>query len=161
MLKPLSIAPRQAGRHQEIEPAKPTSNLKLCSPAQMVAGRAVDALIDFVPLPDVGEPKRFIAALVAIFSEYAEPVIERAVDPVKGIPARLKVLRLASVREILDEINAPFQREMQRAAARKAAELALPPPSRKRTPEEQARIDKQVANARRDLGIPVGGLRRR
>lgn len=122
---------------------------------------AVGDLADFVPMPDVGDPQKFLAALVVLFSQYRPEVIAEAVDPVKGIPTRLNVLRIASVKEILDEISGPYERADDRARARDDVRRSLPPPRHKRTPEEQARIDKQVAETRRKLGIPEGGLRRR
>lgn len=122
----------------------------------MQAQQAVDVLTDFVPLPDdLDDHRRFIAALVAMFDRYPSEVMQLAADPVRGVPSRLKVLRIASVKEILDEINAPFAREQARQLASQRAQQSLPPPRRKRTSEEQARIDAQVADARAKFGPPA------
>lgn len=125
------------------------------------AVKAVSELANFVPLPDVADHEKFLAALIGLFSQYPAAVTAEAINPVKGIPARLKVLRIASVKEILDEFNEPYARAAARDRAAEEARRSLPPPTRKRTPEEQARIDAQVAEVRQKFGIPAEGLPRR
>jgi hypothetical protein len=124
------------------------------------AAKAVDRLLDFYGALDVGDSDVFTAGLIALFAEYPDEVIALAIDPVRGIPGRLKVLRLASVREILDEINEPFRREIERKRRTEDARRGQVPPRSKRTPEEQARVDAQVERWRAEAGLLRRGFQR-
>ncbi len=99
--------------------------------------------MNFYPPLDVADPKEFIAGIVALLAQYPAELISVAVDPAGGIPARLKYLNsLAAIKEVCGELYEPIVRRMTREAALNAPR-ALPRP--KRTPEEQARIEAQVA----------------
>lgn len=110
-------------------------------------------MLSFYPPLDVLDPETFTSALIALFAHFPIEVMRHAADPVKGIPSRCKYLRLAEVREKLDEIAAPIMRAIQREIAEEQARRSLPPPHRNRTPEEQARIDAQVASWRKSVRV--------
>lgn len=128
------------------KPASPTLNEQ-----QIMAAKAVDRLFDLLPPLDVGEPQAFMSATIAIFAEYPIELIDRFPAAIAQRSDR-PTLRL--VRAICDEINEPYARETARMLAARSALRGLPPPRAKRTPEEQARVDAQVADFRKALGIP-------
>lgn len=70
-------------------------------------------------------------------SIFPQAVIDQAVDPVSGIPAKIKFLNLAAMRELLDEWDDEYRRHLKRHEPKP---LALPEPPR--DPEEDARIVK-------------------
>ncbi len=70
-------------------------------------------------------------------SIFPQAVIDQAVDPVSGIPAKIKFLNLAAMRELLDEWDDEYRLALKR---REPKPLALPEPPR--DPEEDARIVK-------------------
>jgi hypothetical protein len=149
MLKQISVTPEGLTGQAKTEAAQPTPNSKPSSPNREAAS-AVDRLLNFYPPLDVSEPQAFIAALVMLFAKYPAELVSAAIDPVSGIPARLKALRsIAAIKEVCDDLYAPIARRIERERIANAPR-ALPRP--KRTPEEQARIDAQVAAARRPLG---------
>jgi hypothetical protein len=118
------------------------------------AKKAAARLLSFYPPVEALDPEAFIAGLTAIMAQYPPLVLERAIDPVKGLPARVKALRsLAVIRQELDEIAAPFEREARREQARREAASCLPVALEKRSPAQQAQVDAQVANLRAVFGL--------
>lgn len=109
-----------------------------------------------LPPQDVAGPEEFLTEAVMLFVEYPDEVQRRATSE---IVRRTDRPTIKQMRVVLDELHGPILRKAERDRAIRDAKLALPPPSRKRTPEEQARVDAQVAAARKQLGIPEGGLR--
>ncbi len=120
---------------------------------------ATGKLFRFLPPLDVDDPRHFMAAVASILAEYPEQVINAAVCPT-GIPARSDRPTLRLVKQVCDEILEPVRREWERRAAERDARQSLPPPRRPRTPEEQARVDAQVARARRELAEAASGQAR-
>jgi hypothetical protein len=122
------------------------------SPNERAAARDVDRLLGLLPPQDLADPETFIAGAVAVFAEYSPEVRSQAVIEVAKRSDRLRIHLISKVLQEIDE----------RAREREQVAKRLPPPPEKpRTPEEQARIDKSVADARRRFGIPPDGLRRR
>ncbi|MGZ6195515.1 MAG: hypothetical protein ACXWML_09820 [Candidatus Binataceae bacterium] len=119
----------------------------------------MDKLLSFYPPLDVVDPEAFTTALITLFAHYPAEVMTAATDPVQGIAPRCKYLRLAEVREVLDEIAAPIMRQIAREIEAEHRRRTLPPTREKRTAEEQARIDEQVGAWRKENGLPVGGLK--
>lgn len=70
--------------------------------SQQDAAAAATRILGFYDTIPAAEPKAFAAGLAAMLMIYPRSVIERAVDPVGGIPARVKFLNLATIRELLD-----------------------------------------------------------
>jgi hypothetical protein len=100
-----------------------------------------------LPPLDVTDPESFMAETIAILAEYPDAVIERAVHE---IPRRTDRPTLRLIKAVTDEINAPLVREAERQAAHHSHVSGyLPRP--KRTPEQQARIDVQVAAAKQQF----------
>lgn len=101
------------------------------------AAKAAEKILGFYPEIPASDPKGFAAGLVATLSIFPQAVIERAVDPVAGIPGKIKFLNLAAIRELLEDWDDDYRRELKR---REPKPLALPEPPR--DPEEDARIVK-------------------
>lgn len=97
-----------------------------------------------------------MAGVVAIFASYPPAVMEAAVDPVRGIPSRTDRPTLKLIKEACEEIYQPMLEEQRRKDGVGQARLAIGPPRRKRTPEEQARADALADEARAAFGIVPG-----
>lgn len=69
---------------------------------------------------------------------FPRPVIERAVNPVTGLPAKIKFLNLAAMRELLDEWMDEHMRDQRRAEFETRRRLPAPPED----PEMDKRIEK-------------------
>lgn len=123
----------------------------------MNAAKAVDRLFDLLPPQDVGDPKAFMASVAAIFSQYPDAVVEQAAVGPRGIATRTDRPTLRLIKEVCEEFYGPILRDAEREALRNQPKPLPRPP---RTPEEQARIDKQVADFRKRFGVPPEGLRR-
>jgi hypothetical protein len=108
-------------------------------------------------MPDVGDPQVYLTGATAILADYPEEIMEQVADP----RAATRVLRdypsLHDIRLACDRLFAPIEREAERRAAHKShvAGLLPRPP---RTPEQQARIDAQIARAKEAMAaaaLPV------
>jgi hypothetical protein len=98
-------------------------------------------------MPDVHNAEVYLAGAVAIIAEYPREVGERLSDPRVGTQVLGDFPTLSRLRKACEELFAPIEREVERQAAHRSHIAgALPRP--KRTPEQQARIDAQVAAAR-------------
>jgi hypothetical protein len=145
------------------EPAAPaTPNPDIISAAKMARIRAAKLaaarLFDLLPPLDVGDPRAFLAGTVAIFAEYPAEVMQAAIDPVHGIPSRTDRPTLRLIKAVCDEFYTRVERQEERLRASEDAARSREPPRKPRTPEQQAAIDAQVAEARQQLGIPQTGL---
>lgn len=114
----------------------------------MAIASLTDRLFDLLPPLDVGDPAAFQAATVAVFAGYPLEVIEAAVPKIACSSDR-PTLKLITA--VCEELYAPIGRQIERDLAARSHRLSLPPP-RKRTPEEQARIDADVTAFRLTLG---------
>lgn len=89
------------------------------------------------------DPEIFLAGVVQLFEHYPSDIVEKAVSPVFGLPAKFKFPpRISEIREFLDDLMGPILRE--EARARNVFE-PLPPPDRTNRPtyeELQARCVK-------------------
>jgi hypothetical protein len=111
----------------------------------------VEIMLGLVSPPDVLDPRDYMAAAIALFAKYPEAVMRRAAFEV---PQRSDRPTLRLMREVLDELYEPVAREIERRRAAESSIRGLPPPDAKRSPEQQARIDLQVARVRAELHIP-------
>lgn len=156
-----NIVQRMDGKPRETNSARRTQLSKSTTAqpesAQMTAAKqATERLLDLLPPLDVNEPEAFIAAIVAIFANYPPAVMASAIDPVRGIPSRADRPTLKLVKAVCEEIYGPMVEAQQRADGVRQARLAIGPPRRKRTPEEQARADALADAARAEFGILPG-----
>jgi hypothetical protein len=101
------------------------------------AAAAAKKILGYYPEIPASDPKGFAAGLVATLSIFPPAVIDQAADPVSGIPAKIKFLNLAAIRELLEEWDDEYRRALKR---REPKPKALPEPPR--DPEEDARIAK-------------------
>lgn len=119
------------------------------TPRMIAAGEQVAKLFRLVSLPDVGDPKAFLSAATLIFSDYAPQIGDRAV-PILATKSDRPTLRL--MKEALDELNADaIERQSKNDSRLRALPHLKDRP--KRTPEEQAKVDAQVAELRSAFGI--------
>jgi hypothetical protein len=109
-------------------------------------------------MPDVSDPKVYLAGVTGILAEYPSEVMEKLADPRSGSRCLWNFPTIPQIRRACEEIYAPIRREEERRQVREDARRSLPPPRRQRTPEEQARADAQVAAWRKSAGVPEGGL---
>lgn len=105
------------------------------SPQQAAA--AAKKILGFYPEIPASDPKGFAAGLVRTLLIFPQAVIDRAVDPVSGVPAKIEFLNLAKIRKLLDEWDDDYRLDLKR---REPRPLALPEPLR--DPEEDERIVK-------------------
>ena len=130
------------------------SSRPVLTPTQREAAETVDRLFDLLPPQDVGNPESFLIAAAVLFSQYTGELGRAAAFE---IAQRSDRPTLKLMREVLDEFSERAMTQQNRAER----ERRLPPPARApRTPEEQARIDEQVTQARRAFGLPPQGLQR-
>jgi hypothetical protein len=100
------------------------------------AAKAAKQILGFYPEIPASDPKGFAAGLVATLSIFPQAVIDRAVDPVHGLPSKVAYLNLAQMRKHLDGWMEEFWTEHERQE--RAARKALPEPPRDL--EAEARI---------------------
>jgi hypothetical protein len=110
---------------------------------------------------DVSDGKIYLAGVTAILAEYPLVVMEILADPRTGSRYLSNSPTIPQIRRACEEIYGPIWRDFERRQAREDARRSLPPPRRARTPDEQERVDAQVAAWRNSAGIPEGGLSRR
>src|SRR6185369_15628317 len=89
--------------------------------SQREAAAAAKRLLGFYPEIPASDPKEFAAGLVATLSIFPPAVIAQAVDPVSGIPPKIKFLNLAAMRELLDEWDDEYRRMLKRHEPRPKA----------------------------------------
>lgn len=119
---------------------------------EMAAASAVSRLFAWCRMGDAGDPRVFLAGATSILADYPVEVMEKIADPRTGTEVLKDYPSLHDLRMACDQLFAPIEREMERQEAHRshvAGVLQRPP----RTPEQQARIDAQVEDARRRLGI--------
>jgi hypothetical protein len=157
MLKRLKPTPETLTQPQKTASGLPKLNSRPISPMlnekQIMAAETADRLFGLIPPLDVGDPKRFIAATIAIFAEYPAEVMDQ-------FPAAIAQRRdrptLPLIRSVCEEVNAPYAREIERKRAWDSHMRSLPPPEeRPITPEERARRAAHAAEVRAALGIGV------
>jgi hypothetical protein len=102
------------------------------------AAKAAKQILGFYPEIPASDPKGFAAGLVATLSIFPQAVVDRAVDPVHGLPSKVAYLNLAQMRKHLDGWMEEFWTEHERQE--RAARKALPEPPR--DPDAEARIAK-------------------
>src|SRR5262245_22541962 len=100
------------------------------------AVRHTTQLLSFYPEKSVTNADVFVAACVAILAHFPEDIAQAVVDPVSGLPSKLKWFpSLAEIRTECDQLN-----NAARAADRRASNLA------KQIAESQVR-DQELATA--------------
>lgn len=98
------------------------------------ATKKILALYDTIPASD---PQQFAAGLMATLLIFPQAVVEKAANPVHGIPSKVSYLNLAKMREWLDKENDEYWTHQQRME--RANRKALPEPVQ--DPEERKAIE--------------------
>jgi len=89
---------------------------------------------------------------VAMLSIFPPAVIERAVDPVRGIASKVAYLNLATIRKHLDDWHAEHLADVDRIERANRKQLPEPP----RDPEMEARIAKGMRDLAEQLRRGMG-----
>src|SRR5665811_702216 len=89
------------------------------------AAKAARQILGFYPTIPASDPQSFAAGLVKTLSIFPAPVIARAIDPVEGLPSKIKFLNLAEIRECLDAWLGEHLTTQERYE--RSLRLALPP----------------------------------
>jgi len=87
-----------------------------------------------------------------MLSIYPPAVIERAVDPVGGIAAKVNFLNLAAIRKYLDEWRDEYFLELDRQERANRKRLPEPP----HNPEMEARVAKGMQELAEQLKRGIG-----
>lgn len=116
------------------------------------AAKAAKEILAFYPEIPASDPKRFASGLVATLSIFPQAVIDRAVDPVHGLPSKVQYLNLAQMRKHLDGWLEEFWTEHDRKE--RAGRKALPQPPRDL--EAEARIAKGLKELSEQLKRGMG-----
>lgn len=99
------------------------------------------------------EPELYTRSLLAVLLQYPEAVVLAVTEPATGIQSKLKTMRDGTRRSLMPDVAELVEAcddayaSIFRAAEEARRRLALPPPNRPRTLEEQAAIDAQVEAA--------------
>lgn len=116
------------------------------------AAEATKKILGFYPEIPASDPKGFTAGLVQTLLIFPPAVIDRAVDPVQGIPAKVQYLNLAKIRKHLDEwAEEYFEGEKRREIAQRKR---LPEPPRNL--EAEKRIGEGLAQLAEQLKRGIG-----
>jgi hypothetical protein len=84
---------------------------------------------------------------VATLSIFPQPVIDRAVDPVQGIPGKVVYLNLAKIRKLLDEWVEEYTDDCRRremAAMKRLPETPRDPQAERRISEGFEKLSLQL-----------------
>lgn len=121
------------------------------------AAEAAKKIMGFWPEIPASDPRAFAAGLVQTLLIFPRAVVERAVDPVAGIPGKVTSLNLARIRAVLDEFAEEYWESQQRLERATRKRLPEPPTD----PEMQARVAKGlndlVAQLKRGVGPSTQG----
>lgn len=116
--------------------------------------KLVERLFSFYPPLDVGDPKAFLAGVVALMQHYPMDIVERVCDPARGLPSTNKYApNLAEIRNALEVVAEPWRRQMEREAIARQAAKALPPPIQDRS---KRKTYEQIVEECRAAGIMIG-----
>jgi hypothetical protein len=113
-----------------------------------MAALAARRILGFYPDIPASDPKAFVAGLVQTLMTFPEPVVQLAMDPVKGLPAKVKYLNLAAMREHLDRWRVEHlnrQKHLERANIRRLPEPERDPEHDKRMYEELKTLSARLA----------------
>jgi hypothetical protein len=118
------------------------------------AATAVNDLLKLLPPLDVGDPRAFIAAAVAIFASYPASIYAQVLDPVHGLPSETARPTLADIKRACKRAYEPRAMELAReraaqyAANAEARDRAEMERTRKRADRRRAAERAEVASMR-------------
>ena len=115
-----------------------------------MAAKAVDRLFAWCLMPDVPDPRYYLSGAIAILADYPAEVMEKIADPRNGTLVLKDKPSLVAIRRACEQLYEPIERGAERRAAHKshvAGLLSRPP----RTPEQQSRIDAQIARCKQAI----------
>lgn len=127
---------------------------------------AVDLLFAWCRMPDVADPRVYLAGAAAIFDEYPSQVGQQLADPRTGTKLLKPYPSLFDIREACDRAYEPLERDIERQHAADSHRLGLAAPAK---PDDQRRED-QVEDYEKRIKpvlvaafqtIPAGRVERR
>ena len=127
-----------------IEPS-PNSLPATSRPVSQSARNATELLFKWCRMPDVGDPRVYLAGVAAILDEYPQAVRDALADPRTGTRLLKPYPWMHDVRAACDKAYEPIERDIERKRAADSYRELLTYRRAPRTPEEQTRIDAQVA----------------
>ena len=113
--------------------------------SHQAAAAAAKRILGFYDTIPAADPQAFAAGVTALLQTYPAAVVERAADPVTGIPKAIQYLNLSAIGKCLDGWHREYIDHQRRLEQPK---LPAPAPS---DPVEDARMAKQL----RDLSDTV------
>jgi len=163
-MEKLPHVPVNLGKSEGTNTTRPSTNfLRVLPPterdepplnAQLEAAKAAtERLFRLLPKSDVG--REFMAMTVKVFADYPPDIMMQAVEK---IVVTNSYPDLPYINDTCAKIYEPRRRDEEREHLASERKRALPPPREKRTAEEQARAEAQVAAIRKDFAIPEGGI---
>lgn len=90
----------------------------------VAAATAVNDLLKLLPPLDVGDPRAFIAAAVAIFASYPASIYPKVLDPVRGLPSETARPTLADIKRACAQAYHPRAMELARERAKQWTAMA-------------------------------------
>jgi hypothetical protein len=90
----------------------------------VAAATAVNDLLKLLPPLDVGDPRAFIAAAVAIFASYPASIYAQVLDPVHGLPSETARPTLADIKRACKRAYDPRAMELARERAKQWTAMA-------------------------------------
>lgn len=151
-MESLSKIAAQVGQPRDLQ----TADLRSAQDRASFRLRRVSILLGCYRKDDATNPEIYSAAIGAVFEDFSDEVVEYVTDPRTGLASKCQWLpTVKEVKDacqeaadrIADEIRRKRDLEQQmRERAKFEAEQAA---KRNRTPEEQARVDAQIAEAKR------------
>lgn len=117
------------------------------------AATAAKQILGFYPEIPASDPRSFAAGLVQTLSIFPREVIERATDPITGIPAKIKFLNLAEIRDLLEQWRGEHLDHIARVE--RATRKFLPPPEPE-SPEMRDRVLKGMKELSEQLKSGIG-----
>lgn len=102
----------------------------------------MDLMFSWCLLPDVHEPKNYLAAVVGIFAEYPQEVRAALADPIQGSRLISDRPSLAQLRHVLEDLAQPYYRREERNSRKSLPEPEIDRSNRPTYEELQARCAK-------------------
>jgi hypothetical protein len=121
----------------------------------VVYAEAAKKLFQFCELPDIGEPKSFMAAVIGIFEQFPVEVVQSVVEPARGLPSRVRKPALVDIRSACEAAYEPLQRDMAGRLRREELQKALGHAPAARTLDDQSKVDEHVERVLSAFKAPI------
>lgn len=142
--QPSSNPQPQTGAVAETSSTQPMKSSKPSTAAvpSEASTKATEMLFGWCRMPDVAEPRIYLAGCAAILDDYPQAVRDQLADPRSGTRLLKPFPSLHDIREACDKAYEPIERALLRERAAESHRLALAAPAK----PDQATRDAQVAD---------------